>query len=83
VNKKLMLEPTGITTETMETRGQWTYATLRPLDEAWRLALRSSPKSHAIYYPKSSKRSEQPREWEDAQEVRPLLCYPLPAAPLS
>jgi hypothetical protein len=82
VNKKLMLEPTGITTETMETRGQWTYATLRPLDEAWRLAPRSSPKSRAIYYPKSGK-SEQPREREDAQEVRPLLCYPLPAAPLS
>ena len=82
MNKKLMLEPAGITTETMETQGQWTYATLRPLDEAWRLAPRSSPKSHAIYYPKSGK-GEQPREREDAQEVRPLLCYPLPAAPLS
>jgi hypothetical protein len=77
MKKKLMLEPTGITTETMETRGQWTYATLRPL-EAWRLAPRSAPKSHAIYYPKS----EQPREREDAQ-VRQLLCYPMPAAPLS
>ena len=82
MNKKLMLEPAGITTETMETRGQWTYATLSPLDEAWRLAPRSSPKSHAIYYPKSGKRSEQLREREDAQ-VRPLLCYPLPVAPLS
>ncbi len=65
----------------METRGQWTYATLRPL-EAWRLGPRSLPKSQAIYYPKSGKRSEQPREREVAQ-VRPLLCYPLPAAPLS
>ena len=81
MKKKLMLEPTGSTTETMETRGQWTYATLRPL-EAWRLAPQSLLKSQAIYYPKSGK-SEQLREREDAQEVRPLLCYPLPAAPLS
>jgi hypothetical protein len=78
MNKKLMPKPAGII---METRGQWTYATLRPL-EAWRLAPRSLPKSRAIYHPKSAKRSEQPREREAAQ-VRPLLCYPLPAAPLS
>ena len=82
MNKKLVLEPIGITMETMETRGQWTYATLRPF-EAWMLGPRSLPKSQAICYPKSGKRSEQPREREDAQEVRPLLCYPLPAAPLS
>ncbi len=79
MNKKLVvLEPASIT---METRGRWSYATLRPL-EAWRLAPpRSLPKSQAIYYPKSGK-SEQLREREDAQ-VRPLLCYPMPAAPLS
>jgi hypothetical protein len=80
MNKKLVLEPTGITMETMETRGQWTYATLRPLG-AWRLAPRSLPKSQAIYYPKSGK-SEQLREREDAQ-VRQLLCYLPPTAPLS
>jgi hypothetical protein len=78
MNKKLVLKPAGIT---METRGQWSYATVRPL-EAWRLALRSLPKSQAIYYPESGKSSEQLREREDAQ-VRPLLCYPMPAAPLS
>jgi hypothetical protein len=78
MNKKLVLELAGIITET---GGQWTYATLRPL-EAWRLTPRSLPKSRAIYYPKSGKRSEQPRERDEAQ-VRPLLCYPLPAAPLS
>jgi len=78
MNKKLVLKPAGIT---METRGRWSYATLRPL-EVWRLAPRSLPKSQAIYYPKSGKRSEQLREREDAQ-VRPPLCYPLPAAPLS
>jgi len=78
MNKKLMPKPASII---METRRRWTYATLRPL-EAWRLAPQSLPKSHAIYHPKSGKRSEQPREREDAQ-VRPLLCYLLPAAPLS
>ena len=78
MNKKLMPKPASII---METRRRWTYATLRPL-EAWRLAPQSLPKSHAIYHPKSGKRSEQPREREDAQ-VRPLLCYPLPVAPLS
>jgi hypothetical protein len=79
MNKKLVLGPAG---SNMETRGQWSYATsLRPL-EARRLAPRSLPKSHAIYHPKSGNRSEQPRERGDAQ-VRPLLCYPLPVAPLS
>jgi hypothetical protein len=78
MNKKLVLKPTSIA---METRGRWTYTTLRPL-EAWRLAPRSLPKSQAIYHPKSGKRSKQPREREDPQ-VRPPLCYPLPAAPLS
>ncbi len=80
MNKKLVvLEPAG---STMETRGRWTYATFRPL-EARRLAPRSLPKSRAIYYyPKSGKRSEQPREREDAR-VRSPLCYPMPAAPLS
>ncbi len=78
MNKKLLPKPAGII---METRRRWTYATLRPL-EAWRLGPGSLPKSQAIYYPKSAKRSEQPREREDAQ-VRPLLCYPLPVAPLS
>ena len=80
MNKKLVvLEPAGIT---METRGRWSYATLRRPLEAWMLGPRSLPKSRAIYHPKSGKRSEQPREREDAQ-VRPLLCYPMPAAPLS
>ena len=79
MNKKLVvLEPASIT---METRGPWSYATLRPL-RAWMLAPRSLPKSQAICYPKCGKRSEQPREREDAR-VRPLLCYPMPAAPLS
>jgi hypothetical protein len=79
MNKKLVvLEPAG---SNMETRGGWTYATLRPL-EAWMLGPGSLPKSRAIYHPKSGNRSEQPREREDAQ-VRPPLCYPLPAAPLS
>jgi hypothetical protein len=79
MNKKLVLKPAG---SNMETRAQWSYATtFRPL-EAWMLGPRSLPKSQAIYYPKSGKRSEQPREREDAQ-VRPPLCYPLPAAPLS
>ena len=78
MNKKLLPKPAGII---METRRRWTYATLRPL-EAWRLGPRSLPKSRAIYYPKRGNRSEQPREREDAR-VRPLLCYPLPVAPLS
>jgi hypothetical protein len=78
MNKKLVLKPAG---SNMETRGRWSYATLRPL-EARRLAPRSLPKSRAIYHPKSGKRSEQPREREDAQ-VRPPLCYRLPTAPLS
>jgi hypothetical protein len=78
MNKKLMPKPASII---IETRRQWTYATLRPL-EAWMLVRRSLPKSQAIYYPKSGKRSEQPREREDAR-VRPPLCYPLPVAPLS
>jgi hypothetical protein len=79
MNKKLVvLEPTG---STMETRGRWSYATFRPL-KAWRLGPGSLPKSRAIYHPKSGNRSEQPREREHAQ-VRPPLCYPLPAAPLS
>ena len=79
MNKKLVvLEPAGIT---METRGRWTYATFRPL-EARRLAPRSLPESRAIYYPKCGMRGEQPREREDAR-VRPPLCYPMPAAPLS
>ena len=78
MNKKLVLKPAGIS---METRGQWSYATLRPL-EAWMLGPRSLPKSQAIYHPKSGNRSEQPRKREDAQ-VRLLLCYPMPAAPLS
>ena len=78
MNKKLMPKPAGTT---METRRPWTYATLRP-PKAWMLGPRSLPKSRAIYHPKSGKRSEQPRERGDAQ-VRPLLCYPLPVAPLS
>jgi hypothetical protein len=78
MNKKLVLKPAGIT---METCGRWSYATFRPL-EVWRPAPRSLPKSQAIYYPKSGKRSEQPRAREAAQ-FRPLLCYPMPAAPLS
>ncbi len=78
MNKKLVLKPAG---STMEICGRWSYATFRPL-EVWRPAPRSLPKSRAIYYPKSGKRSEQPREREDAQ-VRPPLCYPMPAAPLS
>jgi hypothetical protein len=77
MNKKLALEPASIT---METRGQWKYATLRLL-EARMPEPRSLPKSQAIYYPKSGK-SEQLREREDAQ-VRQLLCYPPPTAPLS
>ena len=78
MNEKLVLKPAGIS---METRGRWSYATLRPL-EARRLASPTLPKSRAIYSLKSAKRSEQPREREDAQ-VRPPLCYPMPAAPLS
>jgi hypothetical protein len=79
MNKKLVvLKPAGIA---METRGRWSYATFRPL-RAWMLGPGSLPKSQAIYHPKSGKRSEQPREREDAQ-VRPLLCYPMPTAPLS
>jgi hypothetical protein len=77
MNKKLMPKPASIT---METRGQWKYATLRLL-EARTPEPRSLPKSQAIYYPKSGK-SEQLREREDAQ-VRQLLCYPPPTAPLS
>jgi hypothetical protein len=76
--KKLMLEPAGIA---METRGRWSYATFRPL-RAWMLGPGSLPKSLALYYPESGKRSEQRRAREAAQ-VRPLLCYPMPAAPLS
>ena len=78
MNKKLVPKLAGITTET---RGRWTYTSLRPL-KAWMLTPRFLPKPQTIYYPKSSKRSEQLREREDAQ-VRPLLCYPMPAAPLS
>jgi hypothetical protein len=79
MNKKLVvLELAGIT---METRGRWSYATLRPL-EARMLGPGSLPKSRAIYHPKSGNRSEQPREREDAR-VRPPLCYALPTAPLS
>jgi hypothetical protein len=78
MNKKLVPKPAGIT---RETHGRWTYTTLRAL-KAWMLRPRSLPESQAIYHPKSGNRSEQPREREDAQ-VRPLLCYPLPAAPLS
>jgi hypothetical protein len=78
MNNKPRPKPAGII---METRRQWTYATLRPL-EAWRLGPRSLPKSRAIYHLKSGTRSEQPREREDAR-VRPLLCYPMPVAPLS
>ncbi len=78
MTKKLMPKPTSII---METRRQWTYATLRP-PKAWMLGPLSLPESRAIYHPKSGNRSEQPREREDAQ-VRPLLCYPLPVAPLS
>jgi hypothetical protein len=77
MKKKLALEPASIT---METRGQWKYATLRLL-EARMPEPRSLPKSQAIYYPKSGK-SEQLREREDAQ-VRQLLCYLPPTAPLS
>jgi hypothetical protein len=77
MNKNLVPKPASIT---VETRRQWTYISLRPL-EAWMPAPRSLPKSQAIYYPKSSK-SEQLREREDAQ-VRPRLCYLMPAAPLS
>ena len=78
MNRKLVLKPAGTT---METRRQWAYTTLRPL-KAWMLVPRSLPKSQAIYYPKSGKRSEQLRVRTDAQ-VCPVLCYPLPAAPLS
>jgi len=79
MNKKLVvLEPAG---SNIETRGGWTYATLRPL-EARMLGPGSLPKSRAIYYPKSGKRSEQLREREDAH-FRPLLCYLMPTAPLS
>ncbi len=78
MNKKLVLKPAGIA---METRGRWSYATLRPL-RAWILGPRSLPKSRAIYHPESGNRSEQPREREAAR-VRPLLCYPMPVAPLS
>ena len=78
MNKQLVPELAG---SNMEIRGRWTYATFRPL-EAWIMGPRSLPKSQAIYHPKSGKRGEQPRKREDAQ-VRPLLCYPLPAAPLS
>ena len=78
MNKKLVPKPAGIT---RETRGRWTYTTLRAL-KAWMLRPGSLPESQAIYHPKSGNRSEQLREREDAQ-VRPLLCYPLPAAPLS
>ena len=79
MNKKLVVpEPAG---SNMEISGRWTYATLRLL-EAWMLEPGSLPKSQAIYHPKSGKRGEQPRKREDAQ-VRPLLCYPMPAAPLS
>ena len=77
MNKKLALEPAGIT---METRGQWKYVTLRLL-EARMPEPRSFPKSQAIYYPKSGM-SEQLREREDVH-FRPLLCYLMPAAPLS
>ena len=53
MNKKLMPKPDSIV---METRRQWTYATLRPL-EAWMLGPLSLPESQAIYHPKSGKRS--------------------------
>jgi hypothetical protein len=76
--KKLVPKPAGIT---VETRGRWTYISLRP-PKAWMLGPRSLPKSQAIYYPKSGKRSEQPREREDVH-LRPPLCYLMPAAPLS
>ena len=78
MNKNLVPKPASIT---VETRRQWTYTSLGP-PKAWMLWPRSLPKSQAIYYPKSGKRSEQPREREDAR-VRPPLCYPLPVAPLS
>ena len=77
MKKKLVLKPAGII---METRGQWTYISLRPL-RAWMLAPRFLPKSQAMCYPMSSK-SEQPLGGENAQ-FRPLLCYLMPAAPLS
>ncbi len=78
MNKKLVvLEPAG---SNVETRGRWSYTTMRPL-EAWRLGPGFLPESRAIYRPESGKRREQPRERGDAQ-VR-LLCYPMPAAPLS
>ena len=77
MNKNLVPKPASIT---VETRRQWTYTSLGP-PKAWMPAPRSLPKSQAIYYPKSSK-SEQLREREDAQ-VRPSLCYPMQAAPLS
>ena len=41
MDKKLVLKSAGIT---METRGQWTYISLRHL-EAWMLAPRFLPKS--------------------------------------
>jgi hypothetical protein len=78
MNKKLVLKPPSIT---MGTHGQWTYTTLRPL-KARMSEPRSLPKSRAIYYPKSGKRREQLREREDVH-FRPLLCHPMPAAPLS
>jgi hypothetical protein len=77
MKKKLVLEPAGITTET---RGRWTYTTLRPL-KAWMLTPRTLPKSQAIYYPMSGK-SEQLRKKEDVH-FRPLLCYSKPTAPVS
>jgi len=76
MNNKLVLKPASII---METRGQWTYISLRPLG-AWRLAPRSLPKSQAIYYLKGVK-SKQLREREDVHFCPPL-CYPMPAAPL-
>ena len=77
MDKKLVPKPAGFI---METRGQWTYISLRPL-RAWMLAPRFLPKSKAICYPMSSK-SEQVRERENVH-FRPLLCYLMPAAPLS
>ena len=77
MNNKLVLKPASII---METRGQWTYISLRHL-EAWMLAPRFLPKSQAIYYLKSGK-SEQLRERKDVH-FRPLLCYLMPVAPLS
>ena len=77
MDKKLVPKPAGFI---METRGQWTYISLRPL-RAWMLAPRFLPKSQPIYYLKSGN-SEQLREREDVH-FRPLLCYLMPAAPLS